>query len=83
MNQVTFSLPTLSTSEMSPQDQINVSVNQATAVIVSAYLDHLNQLTEALLPPGGNPSDPAQLSVLSQAELVSLINDVQGALRSA
>jgi hypothetical protein len=79
MDQVSFSLPTLGTAAMKAQDQINVSANQATAVIVCAYLEHLNKLS-LVIPPGSQ--NTAILSVVSQPELLSLINDVQLALRS-
>jgi hypothetical protein len=79
MQQVSFSLPTLATAQMPTQDQINVTVNQATAVIVSAYLEHLNKLTEVLTP---STQSSASLSVVSPAELISLINDIQTALRT-
>jgi hypothetical protein len=79
MQQVSFSLPSLATAQMAAQDQINVTVNQATAVIVCAYLEHLNKLTE-VIPPSSQLT--AHVSVMSTAELVSLINDVQTALRT-
>lgn len=79
MQQVSFSLPTLATAQMSAQDQINVTVNHATAVIVSAYLEHLNKLTE-IVPPGSQ--NVANVSIMSTTELIALINDVQAALRA-
>jgi hypothetical protein len=79
MESVSFTLPTIGTAAMTAQDQINVTVNQATAVIVAAYLDHLNKLS-AVVAPGSQSS--ANLSVASQAELVSLVNEVQTALRT-
>lgn len=79
MESVSFALPTIGTAAMTAQDQINVSVNQAAAVIVTAYLDHLNKLS-AVIAPGSQSS--GNLSVASQAELVSLINDVQASLRT-
>ena len=79
MQQVTFSLPTLATAQMTAQDQINVTVNQATAVIVRAYLEHLNKLTE-VVPPGSQSA--ANISIMGAAELITLINDIQAALRT-
>jgi hypothetical protein len=79
MDQVSFSLPTLANAAMPVQDQINVSVNQAAAVVVCAYLEHLNNLSRVVAP--GSQSTANQ-SVSSQAELVSLINDVQAALKT-
>jgi hypothetical protein len=64
---------------MTAQDQINVTVNQATAVIVSAYLEHLNKLTE-IVPPGSQ--NVANVSIMSTTELIAFINDVQAALRA-
>ena len=79
MEQVTFSLPTLATAQMTAQDQVNVTVNQATAVIISAYLEHLNKLTE-VVPPGSQSA--ANISIMGASELITLINDVQAALRN-
>jgi hypothetical protein len=79
MEQVSFTLPTLGTAAMSAQDQINVTVNQATAIIVSAYLGHLNKLNDVLTPSSQNS---AFISIASTTELVSLINNVQDALRT-
>jgi len=79
MQQVSFSLPTLATAQMTAQDQINVTVNQATAVIVCAYLEHLSKLTE-IVPPGSQST--ANVSIVGTTELVNLINDVQTALRT-
>ena len=79
MQQVSFSLPTLATAQMTAQDQINVTVNQATAVIVSAYLEHLNKLTE-IVPPGSQ--NVAHVSIMSTTELIAFVNDVQAALRA-
>ena len=78
MQQVSFSFPTLATAQMPTQDQINATVNQAAAVIICSYLEHLNKLTEVLTPA---TQSSASLSVVSPAELVTLINDVQAALR--
>lgn len=42
MQSITFAQPTLTTAQMTRQDQIDVSVNQATAAIVCCYLEHMN-----------------------------------------
>ena len=78
MQQVTFSVPTLATAQMPTQDQINATVNQAAAVIICAYLEHLNKLTE-VVPPGSQSA--ANISIMGATELISLINDVQAALK--
>lgn len=79
MDSATFALPTLATAAMARQDQIDLITNQAAAVIISSYLNHLNELVR--LSPV-NPNVSANLHVVSPAELVTLINDVQGALRT-
>jgi hypothetical protein len=73
---VAFALPTLPTGSMSRDDQQALIVNQATAAIISAWLEHATALSEA-----GITGNTGQFTVTS-AELVSLINDVQGALRT-
>lgn len=79
MESVTFALPQIATAGMSAADQRDILLNQSASVIVTAYLDHLNKLS-LVVSPGSQSS--ANLSILSQAELVSLINDVQTALRT-
>lgn len=95
MQSITFAVPTLATSEMSRQDQIDIVVNQAAAGIICCYLEHMNTAIEKGIPGatqtgtgGGGPSGaggggPASSGVgfISTTELVALINDVQGALR--
>ena len=79
MDQVTFATPVSST--MNRADQIDVVLNQAAAVIVSNYLQHLNTVIEkAGINAGLLPFDNQQ--VLSPTELVDLIDKVQGALRT-
>jgi hypothetical protein len=73
---VAFALPTLPTGSMSRDDQQALIVNQATAAIISAWLEHATALSEA-----GITGNTGQFTVTS-AGLVSLINDVQGALRT-
>jgi len=70
---VVFALPTLTSGDMSRDDQAALVVNQATAVIVAAFLEHASAKVAASgsLGPG-----------TSSGEVVSLINEVQDALRS-
>ena len=69
---VTFSLPTVSDAAMSDTEQKRMLHIQALAVIVSAYLDHAAQVYAV------NQNDAYRFT---QAELVTLVNDVQVALR--
>jgi hypothetical protein len=75
MEGINFALPTLATGSMSKADQIDVLLNQPTAVIVCCYLEHMNKAMEKGI--GGQGAN-----FISQTELVSLINDVQAALKS-
>ena len=68
-----FALPTIGTGEMSRNDQGALIVNQATAAIVSAYLEHASKIHTNV---GQAPW------AYTDSELISLINDVQGALKS-
>ena len=68
---VTFALPTVTDAGMSDDDQRSILRVQALAVVVSAYLDHAAQVYAV------NQNDAYRFT---QAELVSLINDVQQAL---
>jgi hypothetical protein len=88
MQNITFAVPTLATVEMARQDQIDILVNQATTVIVCCYLEHMNTAinkgirgaTAASETPEP-PRDATAVGFISQAELVTLINNVQTALR--
>ena len=71
---VAFALPTLPSSDMSRDDQGALIVNQATAAIIAAWLEHASALHGA-----GEGSGEFRLI---RAELVALINEVQEALRS-
>ena len=94
MQSISFAVPTLATAEMARQDQIDVQLNQAAAVIVCCYLEHMNTAINKGLPgatvassttnPAGGGATAIANSVgfLSPAELVSLIDGVQGALRT-
>lgn len=94
MQSITFAVPTLATAQMARQDQIDVQVNQATAAIVCCYLEHMNTAINKGLagatvasnttnPAGGGAAAIANsVGFITIAELVGLINDVQGALRT-
>lgn len=73
---VAFALPTLPSSGMTRDDQQSLIVNQAAAAIITAWLEHATALSEA-----GITGSTGQFTVTS-GELVTLINDVQGALRT-
>ncbi len=79
MEQVTFAMPVSTT--MSKADQIALGVNQATAVIVSNYLKHLDGV---ISKNGVNPVVRAGYVgtqvVLNPTELIALIDSVQSAL---
>lgn len=68
--EVQFALPTIST--MTRDDQHRLLLSQAVAVIISAYLDHAARV---------NQTNPDSAFRFTAAELVTLINDVQSALR--
>jgi hypothetical protein len=88
MQSITFAVPTLTTAQMTRQDQIDILVNQATSAIVCCYLEHMNAainkgITGAAAGVTSGGSQSAFTSgFITAAELVSLINDVQGALRT-
>jgi hypothetical protein len=71
---VAFALPTLASNEMSKDDQGALIVNQATAAIVAAWLEHATAMVQSGTGTG-------TFSV-SAGELVNLVNDVQDALRT-
>ncbi|MFM1798444.1 MAG: hypothetical protein RLZZ117_722 [Cyanobacteriota bacterium] len=62
---------------MSRQDQIDLIVNQATASIVCAYLEHMNTAINK-----GLTSSTQGTAFITATELGSLINTVQTALRT-
>jgi hypothetical protein len=66
-----FALPTLSAGDMPRDDQAALVVNQATAVIVAAYLEHAS----AVVASGNSGAD------VNSAGLIVIINQVQDALR--
>jgi hypothetical protein len=69
---VVFALPTLASGDMTRNDQAALVVNQATAVIVVAYLEHASAMVAA-----GKSGFDVEASHLS-----TIINNVQDALRS-
>lgn len=77
MQNITFALPTLATGSMSKADQIDVLLNQATAAVVCCYLEHMNRAIDK-----GIATSLSGSGFITPAELVSLINDVQSALKS-
>ena len=77
-----FALPSIGTDDMSRNDQGALIVNQATAVIVSAYLNYATSVYENLRSNLANADNRAEDLRITVAELPTLINNVQGALRS-
>ena len=75
-----FALPSIGTSQMSRNDQGALIVNQATAVIISAYLKHASE-TYTVLVENGFTNNAGQMR-FDSTEIISLINNVQGALKT-
>jgi hypothetical protein len=68
---------------MSKQDQLDVVTNQAVATIVCCYLEHMNTaITKGIQGATTTGGAGTSTAFISTAELVTLINDVQGALRT-
>ena len=85
MQSITFATPTLTTAQMNRQDQIDILVNQAAAAVVCCYLEHLNTAIEKGIPGATSTitsTGASQVGFMTTTELVTLINDVQGALRT-
>ncbi len=80
-NGITFVLPTLDSSSMSRADQEALIVNQATAVIVSAYLKHATEMAAHRVSVGGT-ANTSIAYLITADELPGLINQVQDALKS-
>lgn len=88
MQSITFALPTVTRTQMPPSEQVDILVNQATAAIVCCYLEHMNAAinkgilgaTQAITFDAGQ--GPVTIGFISTPELVSLIDNVQGALRT-
>jgi hypothetical protein len=72
---VTFSLPAVGSAAMSTTDQQALTVNQATAIIISAWLEHATALVQAGITESGT-------FTVSRQELGLAIDQVQAALRS-
>ena len=69
---VTFALPAVGSAAMSTADQQTLTVNQATAIIVSAWLQHATAVVQA-----GNAGFD-----VNRIDLVQVIDSVQAALRA-
>jgi hypothetical protein len=78
MEAITFAQPSLTTAQMNRQDQIDLTVNQATAAIVCCYLEHMNALSNKET----GPIAAAGSLFVTQTELVNLVNSVQASLRT-
>lgn len=76
MENLTFALPTVGTSAMSASDQRDLLLNQATASVICCYLEHMNTAMEK----GIGSTNFANF--INTTELMDLINNVQGALKS-
>jgi hypothetical protein len=64
---------------MTKADQMDIVLNQATAAIVCSYLEHMNKALDKGVAVSATGAGSA---FFNQTELVSLINDIQTALRS-
>lgn len=90
METLNFSMPQIGVAAMSKQDQIDVTVNQATAAIICCYLEHCNTainkgIVGATSTSGGPTATiPSGTSVgfIDVNELTALINNVQAALKA-
>ena len=80
-NGITFALPTLDSSSMSRDDQSALVVNQATAIIVAAYLKHATEMAAHRVSVGGT-ANTSIAYLITADELPGLINQVQDALKS-
>ena len=75
MDNPNFVLPSVGTTGMSIGDQKRLLVTQASALVVAAYLTHMNAAMAAGIQTGGsNPNN-----FLSPAELTQLIDAVETA----
>ena len=80
-NGITFALPTLDSASMSRDDQSALIVNQATAIIVAAYLKHATEMAAHRVSVGGT-ANTSVAYLITADELPGLINQVQDALKS-
>jgi hypothetical protein len=67
---------------MSSNDQIDILLNQATAAIVCCYLEHMNTAINKGISGATSTTGGPGTGFITTTELVSLINNVQGALRT-
>jgi len=81
MQGITFALPTLTTAQMERQDQIDITVNQATAAIVCCYLEHMTAAINKGIPGATTTGGVTGAGFIDVVELPNLINSVQAALR--
>ncbi len=80
MQNVTFTLPTVPSAGMTRDEQGALIVNQATAVIVSKWLEHANLLVQTYSDTTGQ-TNRSWLEV-DETKLANVITTVQNALRS-
>ena len=78
---IQFTLPNIGTSQMTRDDQGALIVNQATAAIISAYLNHATETFKHLLATGKYLNEAGEMRQ-SPSELIKLIDSVQNALRT-
>lgn len=76
----TFALPTIDSNAMTTNDQGALLVNQATAIIVQAYLTHGSQWAQLAVDQSRGWQEAA-LYLIEPGELPALIDSVQTALR--
>jgi hypothetical protein len=77
LEHLNFVLPTLSSTEMSKDEQGAILVNQATAIIIAAWLAHRAVgMTAAANTTAGN----VYAYAVSAADLKTAIEDIQSAL---
>jgi hypothetical protein len=87
MDTINFALPQISSADMSKDEQGALIVNQATAAIVSAWLEHANVVINRYdwASSAGEKGSTVYWDcpfVVKPEELVSLINNVQDSLKS-
>lgn len=78
MEGFTFATPSLASSAMSKQDQLDILLNQSTAVIVCSYLEHMNKALDKEVSKSDTGS-----AFITPSELTSLIKEIQLALRNS
>jgi hypothetical protein len=83
MEQVSFVLPRITDDQMDVGKQFKLLANQATAVIIAAYLEHAAIVHGQLLSTGEDQRDAAHYFRINTDELQGLINGVQKQLSLA